>query len=164
MVVLLYSSCFERGHKLAISMDRKIQLNSNQAVSIEFDECLSLVTTLLKDSSGRYREKLGKLVVRKKCLKILSGSGYKGLGLANLPLHRLVADFQSQQFNIPLTNNTDAVGRIDVVISSKYVGDISLGEMTDDEADLNALVEPADFADSSSSESKRRDDEVGNYV
>ena len=117
------SVCFERGLKLAISSERKSKMTRGQPVTVEFDESLSLVTTLHKDNTGNYREKLGKLIVRMPS-STSGGTGFYGLGLASLPLHRLVADFQSQQFNIPLTNNSDAVGRIDVVITSKFIGEV----------------------------------------
>lgn len=126
------SVCFERGLKLAISTERKSKMTRGQPVTVEFDESLSLVTTLHKDSTGNYREKLGKLIVRMPSSSnggtgfSNGGTGFYGLGLASLPLHRLVADFQSQQFNIPLTNNSDAVGRIDVVITSKFIGEVTL--------------------------------------
>ena len=123
------SVCFERGMKLAISSERKIKMTPGQPVTTDFEETLSLVTTLHKDNAGNYKEKLGRLIVRMPSAnsggKNNGGTGFTGLGLASLPLHRLVADFQSQQFNIPLTNNSDAVGRIDVVISSQFIGEVS---------------------------------------
>lgn len=120
------SICFDRAHRLATSSERKARLLPNQPTNIEFGESLTLVTTLLRDPrSGNYKEKLAKLVVRRKSSPITGGTGFRGLGLASLPLHRLVADFQAQQFNIPLTNNTQAVGRIDVTISSKFIGEVS---------------------------------------
>lgn len=120
------SVCFEQSHKLAISSEKHLNMVQGQPVTIEFKENVSLVTTLYKDGdTGNYKEKLGKLIVRKSKENAYGGTGYKGLGLASLPLHRLVADFQSQQFNIPLINNSDAVGRIDVIISSKFIGEVS---------------------------------------
>ena len=95
-----------------------------QPVIIDFNESLSLVTTLHKDSTGNYIDKFGKLIVRRPVAPANGGTGYVGLGMASLPLHRLVADFQSQHFNIPLTNNDDAVGRIDVVITSTFVAEV----------------------------------------
>ena len=120
------SICFDRAHRLAASSERKARLMPGQPTNIEFGESLTLVTTLLRDpQTGNYKEKLAKLIVRCKSSGISGGTGFRGLGLASLPLHRLVADFQSQQFNIPLTNNTQAVGRIDVIISSKFIGEVS---------------------------------------
>ena len=119
--------CFDRAHRLAASSGRKCRLISGQPTTIEFGESLTLLTSLQRDPrSGNYKEKLAKLVVRSKSSSSTpGGTGFRGLGLASLPLHRLVADFQSQQFNIPLTNNAQAVGRINVVISSKFVGEVS---------------------------------------
>ena len=117
------SVCFERGVKLAISSEQKTKMSRGQPVTVEFNESLSLVTSLHKDNAGNYREKLGKLIVRMPS-STSGGTGFLGLGMASLPLHRLVADFQSQQFNIPLTNGSDAVGRIDVVITSKFIGEV----------------------------------------
>ena len=121
------SVCFERGVKLAISSEQKTKMSRGQPVTVEFNESLSLVTTLHKDNAGNYREKLGRLIVRMPSSSN-GGPGFSGLGLASLPLHRLVADFQSQQFNIPLTNNSDAVGRIDVVITSKFIGEVRISQ------------------------------------
>ena len=119
------SICFDRAHRLAASSERKARLMPGQPTNIEFGESLTLVTTLLRDpQTGNYKEKLAKLIVRCKSSGTSGGTGFRGLGLASLPLHRLVADFQSQQFNIPLTNNTQAVGRIDVIISSKFIGEV----------------------------------------
>jgi hypothetical protein len=118
------SVCFERGSRLAISSEQKAKIMQGQPVTVEFSESLSLVAILHKDGNGGFKEKLGKLIVRRPKETTPGGSSFKGLGLASLPLHRLVADFQSQQFNIPLTNNSDAVGRIDVVISSKFIGEV----------------------------------------
>jgi hypothetical protein len=117
--------CFESGLKLAISSEQKAKILPGQPITLQFNkESLSLVTILDRDDNGNYKEKLGKLIVRRPVENSLGGTGFKGLGLASLPLHRLIADFQSQQFNIPLTNNSDTVGRIDVIISSKYIGEV----------------------------------------
>ena len=118
--------CFDRSHRLATTSGRKCRLVPGQPTTIEFVESLTLLTSLQRDPrSGNYKEKLAKLIVRSKSsLSTPGGTGFRGLGLASLPLHRLVADFQSQQFNIPLTNNAQAVGRINVVISSKFVGEV----------------------------------------
>ena len=123
------SVCFDRAHRLAASSEHKVRLLPGQPTNVDFGESLTLVTTLLRDPrTGNYKEKLAKLIVRSKGSSMTSsgGTGFRGLGLASLPLHRLVADFQSQQFQIPLTNNTQAVGRIDVVISSKFIGEVRL--------------------------------------
>lgn len=119
------SVCFERGLKLSISSEHKTKQIKGQPVIIDFNESLSLVTTLHKDSTGNYIDKFGKLIVRRPITPANGGTGYMGLGMASLPLHRLVADFQSQHFNIPLTNNDDAVGRIDVVITSTFVAEVN---------------------------------------
>lgn len=119
------SVCFDRAHRLAASSEHKVRLLPGQPTNVDFGESLTLVTTLLRDPrTGNYKEKLAKLIVRSKGSLSGGGTGFRGLGLASLPLHRLVADFQSQQFQIPLTNNTQAVGRIDVVISSKFIGEV----------------------------------------
>ena len=118
------SVCFERGLKLAISSEHKAKLIKGQPVTVDFNESISLVTTLHKDSTGSYMEKMGKLIVRRPSSSAGGGTGFTGLGMTVLPLHRLVADFQSQQFNIPLTNNDDAVGRIDVNITSTFISEV----------------------------------------
>ena len=122
------SVCFKRGHKLALSSDKKIKLVTGQSTNIDFGgEVLSLVATLHKDPiTGNYREKIGNLLVRRKHLAFYAGSGFKGLGIANLPLHRLIGDFQSQQFNIPLLNNSNNIGRIDVTVTAKLVGEVGI--------------------------------------
>lgn len=121
------SVCFDRGHRMAASAERHVRLPEGQPTTVEFNESLSLVATLVKDPmTGAYQEKLGKLVVRCKSHAVTGGTGFRGLGMASLPLHRLVADFQAQQFNIPLTNNAQGVGKINVVISPKLVGEVGV--------------------------------------
>lgn len=120
------SVCFERGYKLAISSEHKTKLMKGQTASIDFNESLSIVTTLHKDNSGSYMEKFGKLTVRRASASTLGGTGFTRLGMTSLPLHRLISDFQSQQFNIPLTNNDDAVGRIDVVITPTFIAEVTI--------------------------------------
>ena len=120
------SVCFERGYKLAVSSEHKTKLMKGQTASIDFNESLSIVTTLHKDNAGNYMEKFGKLTVRRASASTLGGTGFTRLGMTSLPLHRLISDFQSQQFNIPLTNNDDAVGRIDVVITPTFIAEVTI--------------------------------------
>ena len=154
------SVCFNRAHRLSSTKERKVRMLPGCATSAEFNESLSLMTTLLRDNrTGNYKEKLARLVVRSKKDPAFTngGTGYRGLGLASLPLHRLVADFQSQHFNIPLTNNAQAVGSIDVIISSKLVGEVNIDDVSDSEsAGQDVAVELADFEDplSATGESK----------
>jgi hypothetical protein len=119
------SVCFDCGQRVAVSGARQVRLPEGEPTAVEFHESLSLVTAMAHDAAtGTYVEKLGKLVVRCKSPAVTGGTGFRGLGMATLPLHRLVANFQAQQFNIPLTNNAQGVGKITVVISSKPVGEV----------------------------------------
>lgn len=99
------SICFEKGGKISTSNEIIYDINKNninplrtnsnlKSVTIPIDERVELVMTMYKDiSTGRYQEKLAKLILRQ--LKRHAGlgmDGFKSIGVCTLLLHQLVQD------------------------------------------------------------------------
>ena len=109
-----------RGHHI-ITSSSKI-LPQDQTV-ITFDESLSLNLTLYKQSSGKFMEKVGRLLVighstSKKAAVVL--------GSVDVPLHRLASDFQRQAMVFPIRSIIGPSGltfSLSCVIHLKYLGD-----------------------------------------
>ena len=114
--------CIElrRGHH-TITSSSKIMPHDKSIIA--FDESLSLNLTLYKQSSGKFMEKVGRLVVighstSKKTAIVL--------GSVDVPLHRLACDFQRQQMVFPIRSIIGPSGMtfaLSCVIHLKYLGD-----------------------------------------
>ena len=112
-----YSVCFERGKKLSNTGDRKLV----EGRKIDFNESLSIVSTLYREPNGIYREKSARLVLRRKLKRFFKGTGFRGIGLAMMPLHRLISELSPRKFEIPLNNNN---GMIEVNFVAKIIGEV----------------------------------------
>lgn len=105
----ILSLCFERGGKLASTNDKmflgNVECSDSQGTSISIfpvNESLSLVATVYTNSTGKYQQKKGKLILRqlKKNYKLASGDTYIGLGILNLKLDEyLRADHRTYGVN-----------------------------------------------------------------
>ena len=93
------------------------------SVAVEFNESLTLVATLFRDSNGQYQEKKGKLVVRLFQTLLFRVSSYKGLGIARLDLHSFANNNGPQNLTLPLTQCPDGA-TIEVELTARYIGDI----------------------------------------
>ena len=109
-----------RGHH-TITSSSKIMPQDKTVIT--FDESLSLNLTLYKQSSGKFMEKVGRLLVighstSKKTAVVL--------GSVDVPLHRLASDFQRQQMVFPIRSIVGPSGltfALSCVIHLKYLGD-----------------------------------------
>ena len=65
--------CFERSGKLAATKDISLSADG-ELLCANFDQTLSLVVTLYKNTDGSYQEKKGKLIVRQPKLSMMGGT------------------------------------------------------------------------------------------
>ena len=118
---------FERGNKAVRSTTRDSQSDSpDTKLVLQYDETLTLVMTLYKDSAGKYIEKKGKLVL--KGLSKVTAKEVK-LGSVKLCLHTLADDYEKKNMTLQFE---DAKGRpmglIEISTTSKYLGDATAGD------------------------------------
>ncbi len=99
----LLSLSIERGKHNIFSADKEAKLNNNGDSLVEFNESMTLEATLYSDGKGKYLEKIGKLMVRKK-KKGLMSSSYIPIGSISLPLHELVHEIDTVEKTVLLEN------------------------------------------------------------
>jgi hypothetical protein len=118
---------FERGSKAVRSTSRDSQSDSVETkLILQYDETLTLVMTLYKDSAGKYIEKKGKLVL--KGLSKVTGKEVK-LGSVKLSLHTLADDYEKKNMQLQFEDvKGRPMGLIDVSTTSKYLGDATAGD------------------------------------
>ena len=118
---------FERGSKTVSSTARDIPAEPAESkLVVHFDETLTLVMTLYKDSSGKYLDKKGKLVL--KGLSKVTNTVVK-LGSVNLSLHTLADDYEKKNMIFQLGDSKGTtMGTINVATTSKYLGDAADGD------------------------------------
>ena len=121
---------FERKTK-AISSLSLPWSDTNSPSVIAFDESLLLLTTLYRDSSGRFLEKNGNLLL--KGYSTATSSTVK-LGFVVLKLNSLAADYAPQRFTFQfLDGRGKPVGSIKTSVTAKYLRDLAAG---DDESSM----------------------------
>ena len=117
----------ERGSKSVKSTPRDAPIGSTDTkLVVQYDEPLTLVMTLYKDSSGKYIEKKGKLIL--KGFSKVAGKEVK-LGSVKLSLHTLADDYEKKNMTLQFEDNKGRpMGVIDVSTVSKYLGDATAGD------------------------------------
>jgi hypothetical protein len=82
------SICFERGGKMASSVDTAVVVNMDGSKEVATTATsLSLVVTMYKEeSTGLFQPKEGTLIVRQKKKTALGGTGYKGIGMIDIDI------------------------------------------------------------------------------
>jgi hypothetical protein len=109
---------FERGSKSVSTTSRVWQ---DMESITNFDESLTLIITLYKDSSGKYVEKKGHLVV--KGHSNITFTAMK-LGAVQLELHIMAAIFSKENMIFQLKDNKGKlIGLMNVTASAKYLGE-----------------------------------------
>lgn len=115
------SLAIERGKKFVTSSEKEPKMTSNGDSIIEFNENLSLDATLFPDPKGKYQEKIGKLMVRKKKRGLMSS--HVTIGVISLPLHSLVYEDQPFEKTFLLENCTYPGSQIHVAIAMRSLDD-----------------------------------------
>lgn len=115
------SLAVERGKKFITSTEKEPKMTSSGDSIVEFNENLSLDATLFPDARGKYQEKVGKLIVRKKKRGFMSS--HVNIGAISLPLHTLVHEDQPFEKNYLLENCSYPGSQIHVAISMRSIDD-----------------------------------------
>ena len=117
----------ERGSKSVKSTPRDAPVGSTDTkLVVQYDEPLTVVMTLYKDSSGKYIEKKGKLIL--KGYSKVTGKEVK-LGSVKLSLHTLADDYEKKNMTLQFEDSKGRpMGLIDVSTVSKYLGDAGAGD------------------------------------
>ena len=112
----------ERGSKSIKSTSRDSPPDNTDAkLVLQFDESLTVVMTLYKDSSGKYVEKKGKLLL-KGYSKVTSKE--VKLGSVKLSLNTLADDYEKKSMTLQFEDlKGRPMGLIDVSTTAKYLGD-----------------------------------------
>ena len=136
---------FERGSKTVSSTPRDIPAEPvDSKLVVHFEETLTLVMTLYKDSGGKYLEKKGKLVL--KGLSKVTNTVVK-LGSVNLSLHTLADDYEKKNMILQLGDSKGrTMGTINLASTSKYLGDAADG---DDDSSVMSGASRGTFASAS---------------
>lgn len=125
---------FERKTK-SICSQSKILSGNKAPRSIVFDEALTLLITLYKDSSGIFLEKNGNLVLKGYSEK--TASSIK-LGSVALKLSVLAADYSAQKLLLKLVDDKGRpVGTLNLTVTAKFLRDIAAG---DDESSVGSFT------------------------
>jgi chromosome segregation ATPase len=125
---------FERKTK-SICSQSKIWSGNKAARSIVFDEALTLLITLYKDSAGLFLEKNGNLVLKGYSEK--TASSIK-LGSVPLKLSVLAADYSTQKLLLKLVDDKGRpVGTLNLTVTAKFLRDIAPG---DDESSVGSFT------------------------
>ena len=109
------SLAVERGHKFITSTEKEPKMTSNGDSIVEFNENLNLDATLFPDPKGKYQEKTGKLIVRKKRKGLMSS--HVTIGAITLSLHQLVLEDQPVEKTYLLENCSYPGSQIHVAIA-----------------------------------------------
>ena len=136
---------FERGSKTVSSTSRDIPAEPvDSKLVVHFEETLTLVMTLYKESGGKYLEKKGKLVL--KGLSKVTNTVVK-LGSVNLSLHTLADDYEKKNMILQLGDSKGrTMGTINLASTSKYLGDAADG---DDDSSVMSGASRGTFASAS---------------
>ena len=112
----------ERGSKSIKSTTRDSSADNTDAkLILQFDEALTVVMTLYKDSTGKYVEKKGKLLL-KGYSKVTSKE--VKLGSVKLSLNTLADDYEKKSMTLQFEDlKGRPMGLIDVSTTAKYLGD-----------------------------------------
>ena len=129
---------FERGSKTVSSTSRELPVDPvDSKLVVYFDECLTLVMTLYKDTSGKFIEKKGKLVL--KGVSTMSTTVVK-LGSVNLSLHTLADHFEKKNMILQFGDSKGrTMGTINLATTAKYLGDT---EANDEDAPRQRRSQP----------------------
>ena len=135
---------FERKTK-SISSQSKIWSGEKYPNMVRFDESLTLLVTLYRDSSGIFLEKGGMLVLKGYSEK---KSSSVQLGSASIKLSALAADYAPQKLNLTLNDEKgNRIGVLNVSAHAKYLRDVDAGDdessVTSYKSELLSLSVPA---------------------
>ena len=123
---------FER-NSISICSSSQLWSDCTSPSRIKFHESLVLSTTLYRDTSGRFLEKSGNLVLTG--YSTITSSSVK-LAFATLKLNLLAADYVPQRFTLQLVDGKGKkVGSIKSSITAKYIRDAAAG---DDESSITS--------------------------
>ena len=133
---------FERGSKTVSSTSRELPVDPvDSKLVVYFDECLTLVMTLYKDTSGKFIEKKGKLVL--KGVSTMSTTVVK-LGSVNLSLHTLADHFEKKNMILQFGDSKGrTMGTINLATTAKYLGDT---EANDEDSSVMSGVSRGTFS------------------
>lgn len=107
---------FERGSKSVSTPSRVWEDDLT-----EFNESLTLIMTLYKDSSAKYVEKKGRLVVKGHSKITFTA---KNLGMVQLELHKIAANFSKEEIKFQVKDSKGKIiGYLNITASAKYLGD-----------------------------------------
>ena len=123
--------CFERSGKLAATKDQSMvaeNVAGNDLLVADFNQTLSLVVTLYRNSDGTYQEKTGKLIVRQPKASLMGGMSFKGVGMVALKLHELASNFEAKKCHMQLTKCSEGSGVLETSITAKFIGDADPGD------------------------------------
>eukprot|EP01041_Mallomonas_annulata_P012984 gene12984-27404_t len=132
----LISICIERGSKTSSSKEVQPQpVQSSPGLwRAEFNETISVVTTLFRDSAGLFQDKKAKLVVRYRKKTLLGGDSFKPIGEASMKLHTIAFTlgeaFQGGVIGLPLTKCSMEGATLYVRITATAVGEGGYGDET----------------------------------
>ena len=135
---------FERKTK-SISSQSKIWSGEKYPNMVQFDESLTLLVTLYRDSSGLFLEKSGLLVLKGYSEK---KSSSVQLGHASIKLSALAADYAPQKLNLQLQDDKgNRIGTLNLNAHAKYLRDVDAGDdessVTSYKSELLSLSVPA---------------------
>eukprot|EP01041_Mallomonas_annulata_P000206 gene206-372_t len=127
----MISVSLERGSKSSSSKDvQPKQVENDDGLEqwrTDFDESLSIATTLLRNSSGVFQDKKAKLIVRYRKKGILGGGAFKSIGEATIKLHTIACTlgeaFQGGVIGLPLTKCAMEGATLYVRITATAVGE-----------------------------------------
>jgi hypothetical protein len=122
---LMASSCssvfveFVRGSNSVTSTRR--EWPDTGAATLQFEETLTLVMTLYQNKDGTYQDKKGKLVLKGVSKQTQSTDT---LGSAELKLHVLAANFETQRVQLELLDKgRRPMGKVNVTTTAKFLGE-----------------------------------------
>lgn len=115
------SLAIERGNRFVHSSEKEPKMTSNGDSIIGFNENLSLDATLFPDAKGKFQEKVGKLLVRKKKKGLMST--HVNVGVITLPLHNLVHEDQPYEKTYLLENCSFPGSQIHIAIAMRSLDD-----------------------------------------
>ena len=110
---------FVRGSNSVVSTRR--EWPSDEGAVVPFEETLTLVMTLYQNKDGSYQDKKGKLVIKGVSKHTHTTDT---LGTAELKLHALVANFDTQRVQFELLDKgRRPMGMVNVAATAKFLGE-----------------------------------------
>eukprot|EP01041_Mallomonas_annulata_P001751 gene1751-3382_t len=132
----LVSVSFERGSKASSSKEVLVQpvKDKPELWRADFNDTLSVVTTLFRDSSGVFQDKKAKLVVRYRKKTLLGGDAFESIGEASIKLHTIACTlgepYQGGVIGLPLTKCSMEGATLYVRITATAVGETTMVDET----------------------------------